>query len=75
MTSHFITITPLLVAAVESMLSVPVPALPMIDKFDASITSDVTFVADLTMSPSCFYNKTTVRCSNMLLLLIIATYI
>ena len=56
--TYFITIIPLLVAAGVSILSVPVPARPMMDKLEAAITSAVTFVADLTISPSCFCKQT-----------------
>lgn len=47
---------PLLVASLQSMLSTPVPARPMIFSFfPAAMTSEVTLVADRTMSPSWFW--------------------
>ena len=50
------TMTPFLVAALQSMLSTPVPARPIIFKLDAAITSAVTFVAERTIKPSYFCN-------------------
>lgn len=53
MLPYFMTMIPLLVASLQSMLSTPVPARPMIFSFfPAAMTSAVTFVADRTMSPS-----------------------
>lgn len=53
--TYFITIIPLVVAASQSILSTPVPARPMIFRFlPAFMTSAVTLVADLTISPSYF---------------------
>jgi len=49
----FTTLIPFSFAALESTLSRPTPALPMILSFEpAFITSAVTFVADLTMMAS-----------------------
>ena len=49
------TMMPLLVAAGVSILSTPVPARPMILRFEAAlITSAVTFVAERTMRASYF---------------------
>lgn len=58
LSTHFITITPFLVAASESILSVPVPARPMMQRLDASITSAVTLVAERTTNPSYFCSNT-----------------
>lgn len=51
--SYFITITPCFVAALQSMLSTPVPARPINLSFaPALIIRSVTFVADRTMIAS-----------------------
>mmetsp|Transcript_1414 Transcript_1414/g.1939 ORF Transcript_1414/g.1939 Transcript_1414/m.1939 type:complete len:212 (-) Transcript_1414:82-717(-) len=62
----FTTRIPLLVAARTSILSTPVPARPMIFKFfPASMISLVTFVPDLTTSPS--YSPIILRSSSFLI--------
>lgn len=54
--AYLSTVTPFLVAASKSMLSTPVPALPMtFNPGELLITSFVTLVSDLTISPSCSY--------------------
>ena len=51
--SHFSTVIPLSAAAVRSMLSTPVPALPTTFSLTpAASTSAVTLVPDLTINPS-----------------------
>ena len=51
--TYFMTITPCLVAASTSTLSTPVPARPIIFRLLAALMmSAVTFVEDLTTSPS-----------------------
>ncbi len=48
--SHFMTMIPLRVAALRSILSTPVPARPIsFNPTPAVMTSSVTLVADLTM--------------------------
>ena len=55
--SHFMTTTPLAVAASRSMLSTPVPARPMTFMLGAlSSTCRVTLVSERTIRPSCFWN-------------------